>query len=112
MQIDVHECAHAKGWWKEKVQLEDQGPYALATSQLAGLALVHSEISEAVEAIRAGNPPDDKIPEFSGAEAECADAVIRLMDLAERYDWRLAEAIAAKSQYNITRLHKHGGKVL
>jgi len=74
------------------------------------LALVHSELSEALEGIREGNPPSSKIPEFTKAEAECADAVIRLMDTCYARGWRLAEAILAKHEYNLTRPYKHGGK--
>lgn len=71
------------------------------------IALMHTELSEAVEALRHGNPPDDKIPAFSGVEAELADAVIRIMDFAGGRDLRLGEAIVHKLLYNRTRL-RHG----
>lgn len=78
-------------------------------------ALVHSEVSEILEYLR--NPldgsyprPDDKIPEYSGVEAEGADVVIRLLSWYHRRGWNLAEAIAAKMRYNITRTKMHGGK--
>jgi NTP pyrophosphatase (non-canonical NTP hydrolase) len=74
------------------------------------IALIHSEASEALDAIRQGNPPDSHIPEFSGAEAELADIIIRCMDMAEKNGWRLAEAIEAKMAYNSRRPHMHGGK--
>ena len=74
------------------------------------LALMHSELSEALEAMRHGNPPDDKIPEFSGIEAELADTVIRIMDYAHERGFRLAEAIVAKASFNEGRPYKHGGK--
>lgn len=74
------------------------------------IALMHAELSEALEAIRAGNPPDDKVPAFSGAEAELADCIIRIMDLSQKRGWRIAEAIIAKMAYNATRPHKHGKK--
>lgn len=72
------------------------------------LLLAHSEISEAVEALRHDNPPDDKIPEFSGLEAELADCIIRIMDIAIANNLKVAEAIIAKIAYNKTRLYKHG----
>jgi NTP pyrophosphatase (non-canonical NTP hydrolase) len=72
------------------------------------ILLMHSELSEAVEAIRHGNPPDDKIPEFSGYEAELADCIIRIMDTAAARNLRVAEAIVAKIAYNKRRPYKHG----
>lgn len=72
------------------------------------IALCHSELSEALEALRQGNPPDDKIPEFSGAEAELADCLIRIFDMCHGRGWRLAEAVLTKMEYNAGRPYRHG----
>lgn len=72
------------------------------------IALAHSELSETLEAMRDGNPASAKIQGFTLAEEEIADTIIRLMDLAQYKQWRLAEAILAKMHYNETRPHKHG----
>jgi NTP pyrophosphatase (non-canonical NTP hydrolase) len=72
------------------------------------LMLIVTEIAEACEADRAGNPPDDKISAYSGLEAELADAAIRIFDLAAQKQLRLGAAIIAKMQFNLTRPRKHG----
>lgn len=71
---------------------------------------MHSELSEALESLRHGNPPSDHIPEFSGVEEELADCIIRIMDYGLAKGHRVAEALAAKIAFNRTRPHMHGGK--
>lgn len=121
MSREVHEWARGKGWWEERDLLSkeatlaggnDFNRFTNSVIQSSLIALIHSELSEALEAIRHGNPPDDKIPEFSGLEAELADAVIRIHDMAGAYGLRVGEAIEAKMAFNHTREHKHGGKVV
>jgi len=76
------------------------------------LALVHSEVSEALEAMRVGDPPgpDKHTPEFNCLEAELADVVLRTMVLAHLKGVRLGEAMLAKMEYNRSREPMHGGK--
>jgi NTP pyrophosphatase (non-canonical NTP hydrolase) len=95
---EVNQIAIEKGWWKGE---RNEGEL---------IALMHSELSEALEAIRNGNPPDDKIPEFTGVEAELADVIIRIMDMAAAKGYRVGEAVVAKINYNKNRPYKHGGK--
>lgn len=98
LQRDIHDTALAHGWW--------ENPQPLVTQ----LALVHCEVSEAIEADRAGNPVSSKIPAFTSVEEELADIVIRVLDLAEARGFRLVEAIQAKMAFNNDRPYKHGGK--
>lgn len=71
--------------------------------------LIVSEVSEAMEADRK-NLDSDKIPAFTGVEEELADAIIRILDFSQQNGLRLADAIIAKMQYNLTRPYMHGKK--
>jgi len=71
------------------------------------IALMHSELSEALEALRHGNPKSEHIPEFSAVEEEMSDLLIRACDMAEARGYKLEEALEAKLLYNKTRPYKH-----
>jgi len=66
------------------------------------LALVGTEVSEAVEAFR----HDDK----DNFAEELADVVIRVLDCAAGLEIDLESAIAAKLTRNTERGYRHGGK--
>jgi hypothetical protein len=95
-------------WFGEHVSIIDSAKrfssvFASFRNARAGLnlSLITGEISEALEAVR--KRADDHIPNFSAEEAECADAVIRLMNYATDRKLRLAEAIVAKNEFNRNR---------
>lgn len=95
-------------------------------SELEMLALMHTEISEATEAVR--NPPketdphatavnEDKVPTFlRGARStpfdpvaeELADTVIRIMHYSSKFNHAVAGAIVQKMRKNLNRPYLHG----
>lgn len=95
---NVNKTAHDKGWWEWE---RNDGEL---------IALMHSELSEALESLRHDNIPSDHIPDFSSVEEELADVIIRIMDFGVEREYRIAEAVIAKMKFNNTREHKHGGK--
>jgi len=72
------------------------------------IALIHAELSEALEAKRENSQSTGKIGNFDHITEELADACIRIFDLAERMGLPLAPAIIAKQKYNRSRPYKHG----
>jgi len=66
------------------------------------VALMHSELSEALEADRKGLK-DDKLSHRDGREVEFADCVIRIFDTCAALGLDLAGAIIEKNRYNRNR---------
>lgn len=109
----IHLNALRKGWWEDHSRLRDSNPgEADRLYQVSRIMLVVTELAEAVEGIRLGNPPDDKVKDYDSLTVELADAVIRVLDLAGRFGLPLPQAILAKMAYNEGRSHMHGGKLL
>jgi NTP pyrophosphatase (non-canonical NTP hydrolase) len=74
------------------------------------IALIHSEVSEVLEALRHNNPPSDHVPEISSVAEELADIIIRVGDLAIYMGIDLEKAIDLKMLFNSTRPIMHGNK--
>lgn len=87
----AHKTAKEKGWWdKPRTDLEI-------------IALIHAELSEAVEAYRNG--------ENHHIKYELADVIIRIFDYCEHNGWDLETALLEKMKFNETRPYRHGNKI-
>lgn len=96
MCADVHEAN--KRWWTDL----QTGEYPIQRNIGELLALVHSEISEALEGARK-NLMDDKLPHRPMLEVELADAIIRIFDIAAGFNLDLGGAYVQKMAFNATR---------
>lgn len=89
-------------WWQNT---ETGEPIKRNKGEL--LALIHSEISEALEGERK-DLMDDKLPHRKMAEVELADTIIRIMNYAAGFGYDLQGAFDEKMAFNAQREdHKH-----
>lgn len=100
--LECHQIAKEHGWW-ESVNIPEK------------LALIHSEVSEALEDYRSGADVgvlcvDLETKKPMGFPSELADIVIRVFDLAGFLSIDLAHVIEQKMEFNKSRPYRHGGK--
>jgi NTP pyrophosphatase (non-canonical NTP hydrolase) len=100
LAAEIHQTAKEKGWWED-----DSRSFGVQ------LALMHSELSEALEAWREHHSwfyLQDGKPE--GIGVELVDCIIRILDTLQANSVDIDVVIRAKMDYNKTRPWKHGGK--
>lgn len=119
---EVHENAVAHGWWEGGER---------SFPEIA--ALIHSEVSEALEEYRNGTPViygccgfPGAVCEFEGTcdkgekagtckpeglAVELCDAVIRIFDYLAYMGVDIEAVLVAKHEYNKGREYRHGGKL-
>lgn len=107
MGQQVFEVNDVNGWFEKDRTVGDD------------IALLHSEVSEMLEAFREHGLHDmtqvetwDRRPKPEGFGSECADVLIRLLDTCYRRGVDLGTEFERKLAYNRTRGHRHGGKRL
>ena len=97
----IHDTAVAHGWWDNPPSFGEV------------CALIHSEVSEALEEYR----NDAQIAYINngkpeGQAIELIDAVIRILDYLSTTGVDIDALMAQKMAYNTTRPYRHGGKAL
>lgn len=128
LQRRVGEVNVANGWR----ETPDLAPEMQVKQDIVELALITTEVSEAIEELRVGYPSDQKYysgsnvspynPDEShnpdgtlrkpeGVRSELADIVIRALDFADKRGIDLESDVLEKLEYNATRGYRHGGKV-
>lgn len=80
-------------WWPSDINTRNKGE---------AIALMHSELSEALEGERKGLM-DEKLPHRPAAEVEFADTLIRIFDYCHAFGYDLEGAFQEKMKYNSVR---------
>lgn len=106
--------AAARTIWQElaRYTYDNVGPDSPMVAA-TGIALIMSELAEALEAIRSGHPMNESWEENGkpeGVGSEFADAIVRIADQCGRAGIDLNAELVRKMRYNTTRPWRHGGK--
>ena len=109
MVKQAHKNAKEKGFWNDWIaiynsysEVSDIEPM-LNNAIAARLALIHSEVSEALEALR--------VEDMDNFAEELADVVIRVADLAGGLEIDLGDEIVKKMEKNKVRGYMHNKRL-
>lgn len=110
LSVEAFDTAVEKGWHDTPLHI---GSDINVDALLRMCALMHSEISEGVEAVREGKLGQyrDQNGKLQGFVVEMADVLIRIGDTCAALQLDLARAVVDKMAYNKTRPRRHGGKL-
>ena len=122
LQDAAHRTAVEKGWWipvaddstEAQITVDGDPTFTRERSLPEQIALMHSELSEALEEVRKSDARPFYLVEGKpeGWAVELADCVIRIMDTCGYYGQDLQALVEMKMKYNENRPHRHGGKAL
>lgn len=126
LAADIHKNAVEHGWYEKPREIPEV------------IALMHAELSEALEAYRNGEPmvyaktpgnvcvgcdnaecdcedlrdtPRCSVAKPEGVAVELADCIIRILDTLAYCNVDIDAVIRSKHEYNKTRTYRHGGKL-
>lgn len=100
---ECHDISKAHGFWDHAIVEHDAAEMrAIVNPSINGekIALMHSELSEALEACRDGDRDQE--------EEELADTIIRILDYAHARGFSMDKTVRAKITKNRDRPHLHG----
>jgi NTP pyrophosphatase (non-canonical NTP hydrolase) len=97
---EIHPTNVEKGFWSEPVMMDK---YA------AKLALIHSEVTEVLEALRKSQGPEKVTEEFADIFIRCFDLYGTLVEAGEADPW-LYDVMREKMKANKERPVKHGNR--